>query len=418
MGKHVNVTHKDIEVLRSLASRYMTYALSSKNNEKRELWRKLNNMQMQKPMITIDQIPWEEMDVDGFLICQVEDSYFRNIEWTLRMEIYKWEHMPVDMVLNPYIVLPRPISNSGFGLVTQNMDSDPTKNMQSHLFEDQLEEMEDVEKIKTPIIKLNYDIEEEILDVATKIFGGIAPLKWGGIMLHSGLWDFITFWKGVENCYIDLLDRPELIHAIMERYTNAFISQIEQINKLGAYDIVSNSCHCSYTFSDRLPTEKCDEKHPTTYDGWTFSMAQLFTSVSPEINKEFEVPYMSKIFSYFGSVYYGCCERLDDRLDIVTQMPNIRKISCSPWSDREKFAEKLPPKYIMSNKPNPSYLATATFDEDVVREDLRRTIKVAKENGLCVEFLLKDISTVRKDPKRLWRWAEIATEETMNSVLK
>ena len=84
----------------------------------------------------------------------------------------------------------------------------------------------------------------------------------------------------------------------------------------------------------------------------------------------------------------------------------------------EKFAEKLPPKYIMSNKPNPSYLATATFDEDVVREDLRRTIKAAKENGLCVEFLLKDISTVRKDPKRLWRWAEIATEETMNSILK
>ena len=119
-------------------------------------------------------------------------------------------------------------------------------------------------------------------------------------------------------------------------------------------------------------------------------MAQLFTSVSPAINAEFEVPYMSKLFSYFGSVYCGCCERLDDRMDIITRMPKIRKISCSPWSDREHFASVLPKQYIMSNKTNPSYLADLSFDEDVVRRDLRRTIAAAKENGLCLELLLKD----------------------------
>ena len=126
---------------------------------------------------------------------------------------------------------------------------------------------------------------------------------------------------------------------------------------------------------------------------------------------------MSKIFSYFGSVYYGCCERLDDRLHIIDRMPNIRKISCSPWSDREHFAATLPKKYIMSNKPTPAYLAGATFDEEVVRKDLRKTIALAKQNGLCLELLLKDISTVGNDPTRLWRWSEIALEETMNSAL-
>ena len=71
----------------------------------------------------------------------------------------------------------------------------------------------------------------------------------------------------------------------------------------------------------------------------------------------------------------------------------------------------------MSNKPSPTFLATASFNEDAVREDLRRTIKAAKDNGLCLELLLKDISTVKNDPARLWRWSEIALEETMNSVL-
>jgi hypothetical protein len=93
------------------------------------------------------------------------------------------------------------------------------------------------------------------------------------------------------------------------------------------------------------------------------------------------------------------------------------KISCSPWSDRENFAANLPKKYIMSNKPNPSYLAQTSFDEDVVRADLRRTVTAAKENGLCLELLLKDITTVCGDPRRLWRWSEIAVEECENAAL-
>ena len=411
----MNVSIKDREVLRELATRYMSYALSDKNTEKRELWRALNNMNMQKPMITIDQMPWSELDVDGFLALKVEDPYFRKIEWKLRSEIYKWEHLPADMVLNPYIILPRPVSNTGFGISTMASDNDI--HAQSHTFVDQLEEMEDIEKIKAPELHLNPDKEAEILAAAHEIFDGIAPLKWSGLMVHSGLWDQISFWKGVENCYFDLIDRPELIHAILDRYTNAHLALIKQINELGVYDTVSNMCHCSYTFSDRLPAADYDPNHTTTQDGWTYSMAQLFTSVSPETNEEFELPYMSKLFACYGSVYYGCCERLDDRLHIIDRMPNIRKISCSPWSDREHFAATLPKKYIMSNKPSPSFLASTTFDEDVVRKDIRRTIKAAKDHGLCLELLLKDISTVKNDPQRLWRWSEIALEETMNSVL-
>jgi hypothetical protein len=222
---------------------------------------------------------------------------------------------------------------------------------------------------------------------------------------------------GVENCYIELMDRPELLHAIMSRLTDGMLEKIRQINELGLYDINSNLCHCSYTFSDDLPPKASDPDRPTTADGWCFGLAQLFTSVSPEITAEFEVPYMQKLFPHFGAVYYGCCDRLDDRLPIIDRMPKIRKISCSPWSDREAFAANLPKKYIMSNKPNPAILAESTLDEDAVRADLRRTIAAAREHNLCLELLLKDISTVKNDPQRLWRWSEIALEETKNAVL-
>ena len=135
-----------------------------------------------------------------------------------------------------------------------------------------------------------------MIETAQDIFAGIAPVKMQGYILHLGFWDFISQWMGVENCYLELMDRPELMHAIMERLTNATIAQIEQINALGVYDINGNMCHCSYTFDDRLPTDACDRDNPTTHDGWAFGLAQLFTSVSPAITAEFEVPYMQRLF--------------------------------------------------------------------------------------------------------------------------
>ncbi len=415
----MDIRREDRETLRTLAARYMEYALSDKNNEKRELWRALNHLNMQKPMVAIDQMPWNELDVDGSLVCTVENPYFRGVEWTLRSEIYKWEHLPADMVLNPYVLLPRTTHSTGYGLgyKRSTLATDETNSVVAQHFDNQFEEMEDVEKIQTPVVSIDRAAEADVIETARDIFGGIAPVKMQGFLLHLGFWDFIAQWMGVENCYIELMDRPEMMHAIMERLTAATISQIEQINKLGLYDINGNMCHCSYTFNDNLPGDGCDRDNPTTHDGWAFGLAQLFTSVSPAITAEFEVPYMQRLFPYFGSIYYGCCDRLDDRLDVIDRMPNIRKISCSPWSERERFAANLPKKYIMSNKPNPALLAETSFDEDAVRKDIRRTIAAAKAHGLGLEMILKDISTVRYDPQRLWRWSEIALEETMNSVL-
>lgn len=59
-----------------LASRYVSYALSEENDEKRELWKKLNALNMQKPLITIHQVPWQEMDVDGFFAMYRYGSLF------------------------------------------------------------------------------------------------------------------------------------------------------------------------------------------------------------------------------------------------------------------------------------------------------------------------------------------------------
>jgi len=64
---------------------------------------------------------------------------------------------------------------------------------------------------------------------------------------------------------------------------------------------------------------------------------------------------------------------------------------------------------VYSSKPNPSYLATEDWRPDMVEAELRPILELARDRGCHVEFILKDISTVRCEPERLNRWSELVT---------
>ena len=404
------LSKEEKQVLRTLAAQYAEAAALPVQQEKKRLWLKLNHLQMERPMLTIDQIPWNEMDVDGSLICSVQDPYWRNVEWELRTMLYKFRHMPADMVLNPYLCLPKPIHNSGWGLEPRTSRSIELEagGTLSREFINQIETMDDVERIRMPVLTLDEKREAEICELAKELFDGIIDFRMTGLCMHLGIWDSISMWMGVENCYFALMDEPEMIHALMEKLTTGLIGMIEQMNRQELFDIHSNLCHCSHTFLNDMPKQ---DDHALSGNAWAFGLAQLFTAVSPEITDEFEVQYMKRIFPYFGAIYYGCCDRLDDRMPVIEKLPKIRKLSCSPWSDREHFAEVMPDYCVMSNKPNPAFLATGELDEPLIRADIRRTIAAAKAHNRPLELLLKDISTVNHNPACLWRWQEIVMEE-------
>jgi hypothetical protein len=63
---------------------------------------------------------------------------------------------------------------------------------------------------------------------------------------------------------------------------------------------------------------------------------------------------------------------------------------------------------VLSRKPNPAILAEDEWRPDVARADLRDFLEQAR--GCHVELIMKDISTVRYQPQRLWEWARIAAE--------
>ena len=88
----------------------------------------------------------------------------------------------------------------------------------------------------------------------------------------------------------------------------------------------------------------------------------------------------------------------------------MRKISITPWADVDNAAEVIGNRYVIANKPNPALVATATLDEDAVRQTIKRTLDACKRNGCSADIVLKDISTVSHNVENLIRFEQIAME--------
>ena len=408
---------QDKKILRELASRYMEFASLPKEKEKVSLWKSLNASRMQRPMVTIDQLPWNELNEDGFLDLQCTDPFLREIECRLRRQILQAVYFPVDAVVEPIFPIYKAIHSGGYGLDPQReaLGTDATNDVVSQVYIPQVSSIEDLSKIQD--MQFSEDKAESARREALchDIFDGIMPIRMAGVgPFHLGFWDYLTTIFSPENIYFALLDEPEFMHAAARRTTDSLLAGIKSANDLLINDDFANICHCNHIYTDELliePGKNLGTSPGHTKNCWAFGLAQLFTAVSPAVTREFELPYIQELASSFGMIYYGCCDRLDDRLDVIKEIPNVKKISCSPWSNREHFAQNIGNKLIMSYKPNPAFLADSTFQEDAVRQDLAGVVALAKAHNVQLEILLKDVSTVRYERARLTRWYEIAMEE-------
>jgi hypothetical protein len=406
------ISAKDKQILQTLGQQVAEIAALPVQQETINLWKASNGLQPIRPMVLIDQIPWHEMDVDGELALQTEDAFCRGIETHLRRTLYSWKHMRADMVVEPTIDIPKAIRGAHLGIerIEERAVLDPNNDVVGHYYIDQLHTEEDLEKIQMPTVSLDVRATALAEEKACDIFDGILEVRMQGVHPTFAVWDRIVEWHNVEKSLIDLVDRPDFIHKMMARITAASLSMLEQLEQQGLLGYPMSLIHCTGAFTDELPAPGYDPQRSRAKDLWTCGMAQIFASVSPKMHQIFELDYAVKWYEKFGLVYYGCCEPLDNKIHIVRKIPNLRKISMSPWVNVEKGAERIGSDFVFSRKPSPALLAGETFKRDVVKADLEETYNACARHNTPLEFILKDISTVCYEPQRLWQWADIAME--------
>ncbi|MDR0731141.1 MAG: hypothetical protein LBF63_05675, partial [Treponema sp.] len=356
---------KDRAVLRELASRVAEIAALPVQEEKKRLWRALNSLKPERPMVLIDQVCWHEMNVDDKLTLRCGDKECRGYEWHLRTILYRWEYFPVDMVVEPFIGVGKAIKNTMFGMhVKEETVATAEKNdVVSHKYENQFNSIDDVhEKIKIPQVSHDAAETKRRLELAEYLFDGIMPVRAEGHSPYISIWDNIAIWMGVEPALFAMIDNPDMMHALVKRMADGYQTMLNQMAEQDLLCRPQSSIHCSGAFTDELPASGYNPEHPRPQDIWTCGLAQMLGTVSPAMYKEFEIDYVIPVFERFGLIYYGCCDPLHDRMDVIRLIPHLRKVSMSPWVNKEKGAQEIHGDFVFSNKPNPAYVAVASFD--------------------------------------------------------
>jgi hypothetical protein len=403
---------RDRQTLRQLAERYSDIAHLDIQQQRIERYRKTNAMENVRPVVLIDEVPWGEIKDDALAnVCAPGLGW---LETQLRRTLYQWEHFQVDMVVPPVFRVPKLIRSTGIGISVQDtqIKGDTGTYASSHQYVDQLKTEADLAKLREPEISYDREDTEAAIDIANAVFDGLMDVKAVGCALHCNLWDQIAAYRGVESLLMDLAMRPEFMHQTVHRFAAIAESNFRQLEELGLLDAEQVLLHCTVGYSDELPTEDFDGA-ARQKDVWGRCAAQIFGSVSPEMHDEFDLAYNEKLFGGCGLVYYGCCEPMDSKIDILRKrFKNLRKISVTPWADPHRAAENMRGDYVMAAKPNPAFVASSQFNPEPVKEEISRYCEACRTHGTTVEFVLKDISTIARRPENLTQWAA-----TVNAVI-
>ena len=414
IAHEIRLNPRDTGVLRRLASEFAQIASLPIHKEKAGLWQKLNDLASARPMVWINEICWHEMNVDDELTLVTEHPWAQDQERELRRTLYQWRHLPGDMIVSDFLACPLAVHSTDFGII-EDVDivrTDAASDVVSRHFNVQIRDFDDLEKIKVPVLTHNEAATEFRYQAMCEVYDGIMPVrKVGQTHIWFAPWDYLIRWWGIQEAMIDLIERPDMVHAAVDRVVNAWMVELDQFEQMNLLSLDADNTRIGsggYGYTDQLPGDEFDAGRVLPQNMWGCSNAQIFSEVSPAMHWEFGVEHDMRWLERWGLAYYGCCEPLDQKLDILRRIPNLRKISVSPWCNTRRLVEGIDADYVASRKPSPAILAEDTWHPDRARQELIDFLEPAR--GCHVELIMKDVSTVRYQPQRLWQWAEIAAE--------
>jgi hypothetical protein len=416
MTEEIIVSSKDKDILQELAAKKAEIGTLSVQQEKARLWTALNDLKSERPMVWVNEICWNEMNVDDELTLRCEGNWAREQEQNLRKEMYQWNHLPGDMVVDPWIECQKAIHSTDFGIMedTDVVKTDEENEIVSRHFNVQIEDIADLEKIQMPVVTHNEKATAFRMQAFNEVFDGIIPVKVvGQSHIWFTPWDFLIRWTGIENAMIGLYENPDLFHAAVERLVDAWMVELDQYENQKLLELDNNNSRVGsggYGYISELPGADFDSSSVKASNMWGCSNAQIFSGVSPAMHWEFAVEHDMRWMNRWGVNYYGCCEPLHNKTDVLKKIPRLRKVSTSAWCDVEKIIENLGQDMVYSIKPSPAVLAGDNWNPEHAREEIRRVLDIGAGKA-HMEFVMKDISTVGRDPRRLWDWTNIAMEE-------
>lgn len=405
----------DVSVLRDLAKQYAEIAGKEAQQERRNLWSRLNSLKPARPTVLatfgMHNVWCREMFGDHAMQCR--DPFYREHERWLRMEVFR-DSIGDDYIQEPWITQRAAVAGSWrcmFGVEEAN--TGVPEEGGSWQFDPPIKEWADVAKLRP--VPHCVDEAETARRVARlqDAVGDILPVNvergplWQGFM--ADLSTDLAGLRGLGQIMVDMYESPQELHNLLGLMREAVLAGQQAAEAAGDFQLTAHG-NQAMTYCEELEWPRANSGPRKRKDLWCHSAAQEFTLISPKMHDEFLLQYQLPIIREFGLVAYGCCEDLTRKIDMLRQVPNLRIIAVTPRADVGKCAEQIGRDYVMSWRPNPADMVCYGFDESRIRRIIGNGMEAAR--GCIVTIHLKDVETVQGDPGRLAAWVKLVRSIT------
>jgi len=400
---------KDRTILRDLAKQYAEVAARPVQKERRDLWRRHNSLEKTRPLIYMRAFAcWHEMP-ESKLAC--EDGFARAQERKLRVGLFQ-HALADDTIQEPWITQGAsyvPQGESEWGPAYGRQHSGAAGG--AWKYDPPLKTLEDIDRLITPCHQIDeartaadvarlQDLVGDILTV--NVDRGPRYRVWAAdISTH------LAHLRGLEQVMWDMADNPEWLHRLLAHMRDGILKAQQEAEDAGDWHLADHE-NQAMPYAKELADPRANGEAVRRKALWCFTAAQEFALISPAMHEEFMLQYQLPIMEKFGLVAYGCCEDLTQKIDMLRQIPNLRRIAVTPWANLARCAEQIGTEYVVSWRPSPAEMVCTGWDPARVRKAITEAASICRD--LHMDITLKDVQTVENDPARLRKFVDIARE--------
>jgi hypothetical protein len=396
----------DRTVLRALVEEYLEATQCSQNDQKRELWRRLNSLDSVRPMIVFN-FGRVRLELPDLKVRECGDPVLSQTERWLREKLFL-VRVGDDSVFEPWLPLRASFRSTGWGL-HGHRNSRPETGAWTE--EHPIRDISDLSGLRTVHHEIDEEATAERLEKLQDAVGDLIEVDLDRSPIYQ-IWEgdlstSLGHLRGIQESMMDMYDSPDELHALLAFMRDGVLRTHDEAEAANDWGLSAHQ-NQSMVYANELRDPAPNSRGVKREDLWCYMAAQELTLVSPEMHDQFMLQYQLPILKTFGLVAYGCCEDLTNKIDMLRQIPNLRRIAVAPLANVEKCGEQIGTDYVISYRPNPADMVCVGFDESRIRKILGHALEVFR--GQHVEINLKDVQTVQNEPHRIREWARIARE--------
>lgn len=418
MADATGLSPQDVRVLRVLGEWAATAAASPANQERIGAWYRHDEGAPDRRVMVLAEMSYltgdkQRQPVEAHEL-QCTDPWARQVEAHFRMRRFETEVVRDDHVVSAWVEYGPVVHSTDFGVPAgehREAGADPL----AHNYQAPLKTLDEADfaRLRQRTFRWDREAEARTQERLEAIFAGILPVRrrcgpWQlGVPITSTALSFV----GLDNFMLLMYDNPTGLHRLMAFIRDDHLAFLDWADEVGMWPPNHENDYVgagTLGFTHKLPAAGFAGK-VRCRDRWGLSESQESAGIGPAQYREFVHPYLKALSDRFGRVYYGCCEAVDPILDCLGELPNLARVSVSPWADEEAVGRFCRERCIAySRKPRPTLFMPRVYDEGAVRDHLAKTVACAR--GCSLEIIQRDVYTTHDDPLRFRRWVELVRE--------